>query len=108
MLDGPVARAKATMMKLSNAGLPCPVISGGGTGTFPFELEGGVRQRRHYFGNFGNFGSLTAHISHATARYITLHARWDILNLLHLSLVPVLAGCLIATCDPMLWPIRTL
>lgn len=42
VLDGPVARAKATMMKLSNAGLPCPVISGGGTGTFPFELEGGV------------------------------------------------------------------
>lgn len=42
VLDGPVAKAKATMLKLSESGLPCPVISGGGTGTFPFELEGGV------------------------------------------------------------------
>lgn len=36
------ARARATVERLAAAGIACPVVTGGGTGTFPFELEGKV------------------------------------------------------------------
>lgn len=44
VLQGPVAAARATIDRLVAAGIDCSelVISGGGTGTFPYELEGGV------------------------------------------------------------------
>lgn len=42
VLSLPVVAARATIDKLSAAGIACPIVSGGGTGTFVYELEGGV------------------------------------------------------------------
>jgi D-serine deaminase-like pyridoxal phosphate-dependent protein len=42
VVGGPVSSAKATVAKLAAAGFGCPVVTGGGTGTYPFEIEGGV------------------------------------------------------------------
>ena len=42
VLSMPVVAARATVERLAAAGIECPIVSGGGTGTFPFELEGGV------------------------------------------------------------------
>ena len=42
VLEGPVAAAAATVARLAEAGIACPQVSGGGTGTYTFELEGGV------------------------------------------------------------------
>ena len=42
VLSMPVVAARATVERLAAAEIQCPIISGGGTGTFPYELEGGV------------------------------------------------------------------
>ena len=42
VLSMPVVAARATVDKLAAAGIACPIVSGGGTGTFLYELEGGV------------------------------------------------------------------
>eukprot|EP01043_Picozoa_sp_COSAG02_P028225 COSAG02_NODE_1702_length_11245_cov_6.015432_4_plen_245_part_00 len=42
VLSMPVLAARATVDKLSEAGVTCPIVTGGGTGTFLYELEGGV------------------------------------------------------------------
>ena len=42
VLSMPVVAARATVERLAAAGIDTPIVSGGGTGTFPFELEGGV------------------------------------------------------------------
>jgi D-serine deaminase-like pyridoxal phosphate-dependent protein len=42
VLSMPVVAARATVERLGAAGISCPIVSGGGTGTFPYELEGGA------------------------------------------------------------------
>ena len=42
MLWGPVAAAARAAGLLVAHGLPPPAVTGGGTGTFPYEIEGGV------------------------------------------------------------------
>lgn len=42
VLEGPVARARSARAMLAAAGIDCPVVSGGGTGTHEYEMEGGV------------------------------------------------------------------
>ena len=42
VLEGPVARARATVERLAAAGISCDVVSGGGTGTYLWEVEGGA------------------------------------------------------------------
>lgn len=39
---GPVAAAKSSVEALRQHGIECPVVTGAGTGTFPFEIEGMV------------------------------------------------------------------
>ena len=42
VLQGPVARARATVDRLAGEGIQCAVVSGGGSGTYLWEAEGGV------------------------------------------------------------------
>ena len=42
VFSGPVAAARTAVDALSAAGIACPVITGGGTGSFRSEVEGGV------------------------------------------------------------------
>lgn len=42
VMDGPVARAKIARDALAEVGISCDIITGAGTGTYPFEVEGGV------------------------------------------------------------------
>mmetsp|Transcript_10987 Transcript_10987/g.34986 ORF Transcript_10987/g.34986 Transcript_10987/m.34986 type:complete len:303 (-) Transcript_10987:439-1347(-) len=42
VLEGPVARAAAAAALLRRHSIDVPCVTGGGTGTFPYELEGGV------------------------------------------------------------------
>ena len=42
VMDGPVARARSAVRALEEAGLTVDCVTGGGTGTYPYEIEGGV------------------------------------------------------------------
>ena len=42
VMDGPVARARIARDALSAVGIGCDIITGAGTGSYPFEVEGGV------------------------------------------------------------------
>lgn len=42
VFQGPVASANRAAERLKSIGITCPIITGGGTGTFIYELEGGV------------------------------------------------------------------
>lgn len=42
VLNGPVASAKIAVDALATAGIACPIVTGGGTGSFRTEVEGGV------------------------------------------------------------------
>eukprot|EP00928_Gymnodinium_smaydae_P090610 TRINITY_DN74396_c0_g1_i1.p1 TRINITY_DN74396_c0_g1~~TRINITY_DN74396_c0_g1_i1.p1 ORF type:complete len:389 (+),score=51.31 TRINITY_DN74396_c0_g1_i1:89-1255(+) len=42
VLEGPVARAQATLDRLLSEGVACDIVTGGGSGTYLWEAEGGV------------------------------------------------------------------
>ena len=64
VLSMPVVAARATVERLAAAGIECPIVSGGGTGTFPFELEGGVHneiQPGSFLFMDGDYNQASAH-----------------------------------------------
>ena len=81
VLEGPVARAARARDMLVAAKLPPPEISGGGTGTHEFEMEGGVHTEiqpgsflfldRDYGANQDEVGSKFAHSLFVHARVVS-------------------------------------
>ena len=108
-LDAVIEKVKACLDSLAAAGLSCPVVSGGGTGSFLFEASSGVYQRFNAtsyafmdadYGEHNQDGKNAAKADKLTPSYLQRFERQMVRQFV------IIADCTVATRHHLLdfWP----